>query len=389
MGFIFDIKVTANDNVQIKNTGYRVLLLADINSSHTQKWVNSLAGKGIEIGIFSFNKLKSDWIKDTGNIRVLYTPDENDIPKFFSKAFYPFFLPDLKRIIKEFKPGILHAHYASSYGLIGALSGFHPFVLSVWGSDVYDFPNISFLHRKVFEYNLKKADKICSTSNTMKGEIMKYTNKDISVIPFGIDLNIFKPFYAHHVFEDNSIVIGTVKQLEKEYGLEYLIDAFALLRKRAKGYPLKLLIVGRGSLDNILREKVKDLGIEADTVFTGYIQPREVPFYQNMFTISVYPSLNESFGVSVVEAMACEKPVIVSNIGGLPEVVEENVTGLIVPAANAEKLAAAMETLVRDEALRNKLGKEGRQRVARLYNWENNLADMINIYEELLNKKIN
>ena len=171
--------------------------------------------------------------------------------------------------------------------------------------------------------------------------------------------------------------------------MEYLIDAFALLRKRAKGYPLKLLIVGRGSLDNILREKVKDLGIEADTVFTGYIQPREVPFYQNMFTISVYPSLNESFGVSVVEAMACEKPVIVSNIGGLPEVVEENVTGLIVPAANAEKLAAAMETLVRDEALRNKLGKEGRQRVARLYNWENNLADMINIYEELLNKKIN
>ncbi|HTA27139.1 MAG TPA: glycosyltransferase [Bacteroidia bacterium] len=372
-----------------KSNKYRVLLLADINSSHIQKWALSLAENGIEIGLFSFSKLKQDWIRGKENIHILFTPDEQDVPKILSKAIYPFLLPDLKRAIKEFKPDILHAHYASSYGLIGALAGFHPFIISVWGSDVFNFPKISPMHKRLLKFNLRKADKICSTSHIMKEETKKYTNKEISVIPFGIDLNIYKPFHAHHVFNDDAIVIGTVKALEEKYGIAYLIDAFALLRKRVKSYPLKLLIVGKGSLDIDLKRKVKDFGIESDVVFTGYIPPAEIPFYQNMLTIAVFPSIDksESFGVSAVEAMACEKPVVVSNIGGLPEVVEAGVTGLIVPPANAEKLAETLEILVKDEQLRDKLGKLGRSRVAKLYNWENNLADMIRIYKALIAEK--
>jgi glycosyltransferase involved in cell wall biosynthesis len=381
--------VSTIEQFHSKSNKYRVLLLADINSSHIQKWALSLAENGIEIGLFSFSKLKQDWIRGKENIHILFTPDEQDVPKILSKAIYPFLLPDLKRAIKEFKPDILHAHYASSYGLIGALAGFHPFIISVWGSDVFNFPKISPMHKRLLKFNLRKADKICSTSHIMKEETKKYTNKEISVIPFGIDLNIYKPFHAHHVFNDDAIVIGTVKALEEKYGIAYLIDAFALLRKRVKSYPLKLLIVGKGSLDIDLKRKVKDFGIESDVVFTGYIPPAEIPFYQNMLTIAVFPSIDksESFGVSAVEAMACEKPVVVSNIGGLPEVVEAGVTGLIVPPANAEKLAETLEILVKDEQLRDKLGKLGRSRVAKLYNWENNLADMIRIYKALIAEK--
>ncbi len=377
------------EQIHFKNKKYRVLLLADINSTHIQKWALSLAEKGIEIGLFSFSKLKLDWIKGKENIHILFAPNEQDVPKIFSKAIYPFLLPDLKRVIKEFRPDILHAHYASSYGLVGALSGFHPFVISVWGSDVFNFPKTSPMHKWLLQFNLRKADKICSTSHIMKEETRKYTNKEISVIPFGIDLNIYKPFHAHHVFNDDAIVIGTVKALEEKYGIIYLLEAFVLLRKHIKGYPLKLLIVGKGSLDIDLKRKVKDFGIEGDVVFTGYIPPAEIPFYQNMMTITVFPSIDksESFGVSAVEAMACEKPVVVSNIGGLPEVVEAGVTGLVVPPANAEKLAETLETLVKDEQLRIKLGKQGRLRVTKLYNWEDNLVDMIRIYEALITKK--
>jgi len=365
----------------------KVLLLSDINSTHTQKWALSLASKGFEIGIFSLHKLKLDWVRGNNNIEVLYTPPDEGGPKLFSKTLFPLALPDLKSAIKEFKPDILHAHYASSYGFLGALSGFHPFILSVWGSDVYDFPKKSFFHKLLFKFNLGKADRICSTSEIMKKEVMKYTSKDITVTPFGIDLKIFKPFYAHHVFKEDAIVIGTIKQLEKKYGAEYLIEAFALLRKRLKGYSLKLLIVGSGSLDPRLRLKVKDLGVEGDTVFTGYIPPVEIPFYQNMMTISAFPSLNDSFGVSVVEAMACEKPVVVTNVGGLPEVAGDGEAGIIIPPANTERLADAIEILIKNVDLRIKYGKQGRQRVERLYNWDNNLATMIGIYEELLGKK--
>jgi glycosyltransferase involved in cell wall biosynthesis len=358
----------------------KILILGDANSAHILKWATGLASAGYSVKVFSLTHHDSGILQKSG-VEVHYASFSAK-----KKLLYPFAVSDLWKLIREFKPDIVHAHYASSYGFLGALAGFHPYVLSVWGSDVFDFPKISPLHKWILKFNLKKADRICSTSWIMKEETKKYTGKDISVIPFGIDLNVFKPFYAHHVFKENSIVIGTVKAMEKKYGVEYLIDAFALLNQRTKGYPLKLLIVGKGSLTAKLKAKVKDLGIERETVFTGYIPPAEVPFYQNMLTIPVFPSIDnsESFGVSVVEAMACEKPVVVTNVGGLPEVVEDGVSGLVVPPANAEKLADAIEKLVTDERLRNSLGKQGRQRVEKLYNWENNLASMIAVYEDLL-----
>jgi L-malate glycosyltransferase len=373
------------ESVQDESRNYRILLLSDINSPHTQKWALSFAGKGFQVGLFSFNQKTSDWFKDKENIFVLYAPAPVSRATKLTTIFRaPSILLELWSCIKKFNPHILHAHYASNYGLFAALSGFHPMVISVWGNDVFKFPKKSPIHKKIFRFILHKADKICSTSFIMKEEIKKYTAKDIIVIPFGVDMNIFKPYYAHHVFKDGSIVIGTVKKMEKECGISYLIEAFPQLIKRLKGYNVKLLIVGKGSQDIILRKRVKDLNIEGDTVFTGFIPSAEIPFYQNMLTIAVFPSLSESFGVSVVEAMACEKPVIVSDTGGLPEVVENGITGLVVPKADVEKLVNAMEKLVIDGELRNKLGRAGRQRVEKLFNWEKNLSGMISIYDELM-----
>jgi len=357
----------------------KILILGDANSSHILKWGLGILSKGYTVTIFSLTPYSGGILMEKG-IDVCSSSYAGK-----GKFLYPFAIDELWQLIKEYKPDIIHAHYASSYGLLGTLSGFHPFIISVWGSDVFDFPKISPIHEWILKLNLKKADKICSTSHIMKEEARKYTDKDIAVIPFGVDLNVFKPMQVHHVFKEDSIVIGTIKSLEKKYGIGYLIEAFAILHKRIKGYSLKLLIVGKGSLDTILKAKVKDLGIEAETVFTGFIQPVEIPSYQNMLTISVFPSIDssESFGVAAVEAMACEKPVIVSGVGGLPEVVEDNVTGLVVPPKNAEKLADAIEKLVSEEGLRNKLGMQARQRVEKLYNWQDNLDSMIRVYEEM------
>lgn len=361
----------------------KILILSNANSSHTLKWVLGILSKGYKVKIFSLTPYPGGVLADRGASIFCASYAGR------RKILYPLAVDELWQVIKEFEPDIIHAHYASSYGLLGALSRFHPFVLSVWGSDVFDFPNISAIHKWIFKFNLKKADRICSTSHVMEREIKKYTSKDVSITPFGVDVNLFRPMYIHHAFQENSIVIGTVKALEKKYGMEYLIDAFVLLKKRLKGYPLKLLIVGKGTLESELKARVSSQGIEGDTIFTGYINPVEIPSYHNMLSIAVFPSIDdsESFGVAAVEAMACEKPVIVSSVGGLPEVVEDNVTGLVVPPMDVEKLADAMETLVKDEGLRTRLGKEGRKRVERLYRWEDNLEIMLRIYEEILASK--
>lgn len=292
-----------------------------------------------------------------------------------------------KKIIKEFKPDILHSHYASSYGLLGALSGFHPFIISVYGSDVFNFPKKNFLAKKLLEFNLSKADKILSTSKIMAKEIESYSIKEIEVIPFGIDLNIFKPSEnKKRLFNEKDIVIGTVKTLEDKYGIEYLIRAFKIVKDNHPELPLKLLLVGKGSRENYFKKLVDDLGITDATTFTGYVNPNEIQIFHNMIDISVFVSNEESFGVSVLEASACGKPVVVSNIGGLPEIVENNFTGIIVHEKNVKETTEAIEKLLMNKELRTSLGKNGRERVIRCYNIQDNVQQMIDIYKTVIDK---
>lgn len=362
----------------------RLLMLADPNSPHTIKWASSLSRYNIEILIFGLDKF---FVQDykSASIKII-TLNEKILKKegSFSKIRYLKALPIIKNVIKKFNPHILHSHYASSYGLLGALSGFHPFIVSVWGSDVFSFPNKSILHKTILKYVLKKADVVTSTSLIMAKETMKYTNKNIKVIPFGVDLEVFTPMKVNNLFDEKDIVIGTIKSLEEKYGIEYLIRAFKFLVDKYPHLPLKLLIVGGGSLENSLKNIVKKLGIENKTIFTGRVPFSEVPKYHNLLSVFVAISDSESFGVAVVEAMACEKPVVVSNVGGLPEVVENDITGFIVPPRNPEKTAEAIEKLILDEQLRLKMGKAGRERVIKLYDWNKNVEEMIKIYNKIL-----
>jgi len=366
----------------------KIMLLANANSIHTQRWAIGLAERGLDIFVFSLSKTDSNPFEGNNNIELYSFGFSEKFTKNsesrLSKIKYLKVLPILRKKIQVFKPDIIHAHYVSSYGTLGALCGFHPLVISVWGSDIFDFPKKSFLHKKLIEFDLDRADQILSTSNTMAIETKKYTNKNIKITPFGIDLNQFKPMKVDSLFEKDDIVIGIVKALEKTYGVEDLIRTFAVLHKSLNKLPLRLLIVGEGTQEVYLKQLVVDLNIGELTRFTGKISYEKIPEYHNLCTISVYPSINESFGVSVIESSACEKPVIVSNVGGLPEVVENGVTGLVVPFRNPLELSKAIEKLVLDKELRIKMGKAGRERVEKMYNWENNVSTMISIYRDIL-----
>lgn len=291
--------------------------------------------------------------------------------------------------INEYQPDIIHSHYASSYGLLGAWTGFHPYVISVWGSDVFNFPHQSFVHNALFRYILGKADNILSTSIVMAEETKKYTHQEVKVTPFGIDIKEFCPRQVESPFAPDDIVIGTVKSLEKKYGVEYLIKAFKILKEKYSELPLKLLIVGGGSQTEYLKNLTKELNLSDDTIFTGHINYSDVPRFQNILDISVSLSTeqSESFSVATLEACACEKPVVVSNVGGLPEIVEDNVTGLIVKKENPDEAAKAIEKLILDKELRMVMGKKGRERVNKYYNLNDNSVQMLKIYEGLVNKK--
>lgn len=254
-------------------TNIKVLLLSDINTSHTLKWVTALRKENVSVEVFSLASPKPTLQESLKDIPIFcetfdhsyFTKDETNLKKlFYLKSFFR-----LKQLIKKRKPAILHAHYASSYGLLGAIVGFRPFIVSVWGSDVFDFPKKSFIHKVIIKYIFRKADKILSTSNIMAMETNRYTQKKIEVTSFGVDTEKFRPGKYKNLFSKEAIVTGTVKALEKKYGIVYLLKSFAIVKTKHPDLLMKLLIVGGGTEEKQLKELAVRLKIESDTIFTG------------------------------------------------------------------------------------------------------------------------
>ena len=363
----------------------RIFILSDIHSTHTQRWVKALADKGCEIFLFGLLACDASFYNQLPNVTVYnYGFTFHTKSRFnrwiLGKALYFKSLKTIKKKIEEFKPDIVHAHYASSYGLLGALTHFHPFVVSVWGSDVYSYPRAGFIYKKLLQYTLKKTDLILSTSQCMARETNKYTEKSIGITPFGVDTQLFKPEKT----DKQDFIIGTVKTLSANYGIDLLIRAFAEVVKVPANQNIRLWIVGDGPDKAQLQELCHQLNIAEKVDFKGFVNNKELPAIYNAFDMMVALSHKESFGVVAIEAMSCGCPVVVSDAEGFCEIVDDGTDGLIVPRGDYKAAAEAIQRLVEDADLRHTLGQNGRQKIMQRYQWELNVNQMIDYYKTLL-----
>jgi glycosyltransferase involved in cell wall biosynthesis len=347
----------------------KILFLAHSGSPHTQKWVRHFVGRGDEVHVASL----VDEPIEGATAYPFRRPTGTKLDYFFNIGL-------VKKVVKELKPDVLHAHYATSYGFLGAKTGFHPFVITAWGSDVLDFPRF-YLKRKWLGSVLSKADGLTAAGRFLAEatERLFTDGKKVSLTPFGVNLEVFQPETRK---EGKTIVIGATKSLESVYGLEYLIRAFAKLQNPG----LRLLLVGDGSLRPKLERLAAELKIADRLEFAGRAAPNEIPAYLRRMDILVNPSLRESFGVSVLEAQACEIPVIASNTGGLPEVMQDGLTGFLVPLEDVNALAEKIGLLVSDDNLRKRMGKAGRKFVKKKYDWNENAKIMERLYDSLIKK---
>jgi glycosyltransferase involved in cell wall biosynthesis len=181
-----------------------------------------------------------------------------------------------------------------------------------------------------------------------------------------------------------SFVVGNVKTLKYCYGIDTLIRAFALVHQHHPQTDMRLLIAGTGPDRDQLINLCEELGIRQLVDFLGYIPNQELPKLYAKFDVSVSLSREESFGVVAVEAMSCGCPVVTSDAEGFCEVVENKVTGFVVPKDNLEAAAEAIERFIDNPQLRAQMGAAARQRVADLYDWERNVDTMMDIYKRVI-----
>lgn len=358
----------------------KICYIADGQSIHTQRWCKAVAARGHEVSLLTFRPVEIDGV----SVYTIWRPFQSRISReasLLSRIMYLFGIFQVRKLVRDISPDILHGFYATSYGLMTALAGQRPYMISVWGSDINVSPGNWVLH-KIVTYVLKHADQIFCTSQALLEAAKKFApgNKDLTHIPFGIDLLVFKSNDINHEKQPGTVIIGTTKSHEKIYGLDHLIQAFAQCYKIKRN--IQLHLVGSGSREHELRDLVEELGIQEVTMFIKVKSHAGIPEVLERMDIFAIPSLQESFGVAALEASAMRLPVVGSKVGGIPEVVLDGKTGLLVSPADVAGLRDAMMTLIEDQNFRNQLGESGRAFVESEYDWSENVSSLLGVYEK-------
>jgi glycosyltransferase involved in cell wall biosynthesis len=361
----------------------KIALLAPASAFHTQKWANGLAAEGHNVSVLSLHKNSLLYDKRVKVLTVCPVCIINYIHANLLVLYLRFF----------FKVDIIHAHYASSYGLLAATSPFiNRYLLSIWGSDVYEFPFRSRLHRFFLSFALNSPTKIFSTSKAMKKHVIATfgTQVPIEIIPFGVCLPDLLLKRKLNAAKGNSFVVGTIKTMSHVYGIDTLVHSFHLLSKDTTitsylgDRKLRLVIIGGGSDYDKLQALVTCLGLEEMVTLHGRIDNKRVYEYMAGFDIFAALSRRESFGVAMLEASACSLPVVSTTVGGIPEVVVQNKTGILVSPDSPVEAYEALRQIILNPGFGKQLGSNGRLFVERNYLWDSCLKTLLSEYETFI-----
>ncbi|MGD0114513.1 MAG: glycosyltransferase [Dehalococcoidia bacterium] len=349
----------------------RLCYLADAPYIHTQRWVRHFVARGDDIDVISFRPAAIE------GARVHYV----DGWERAGKLRYLIHAPRVSRLVRSLEPDLVHALHLTSYGFLAAFAGVHPLITSVWGTDVLEAPRLTPFHGFITRYALARADRVTATGMRLAEATLPYVpqGKDVAVVPYGVDLDRFS---ARERAGGESLVVGSVGRLSAEKGLKYLLEAMATFAREEPR--ARLLLAGDGPERRALERLASRLGLADRMEFVGEVAHEQVPEVLARMDVFAMPSTWEGFGVAALEAEAMEVPVVASNIHGIPDVVDDGVSGILVPPKDIDALSLALVRLLRDGEERRRMGRAGRELVASRYSWTDSTRRMEALYDELL-----
>lgn len=295
----------------------------------------------------------------------------------------------MAKIIRKFSPDIVHAHNCTAllYGALAArLAGVKKIVVTQHGS-IADESNKVKSVLKLYSGLISKNIAVSKTVETCIKNIYEPAGAKTELIINGIDEDYYSKIAgannnlkADLGIKGNEFVIGHVARLSPEKDQTTLIRAFAKVLERSKA--VKLIIVGDGPLRKSMETLSTELGIADKVIFAGFQD--NIRSFLNIFDIFVLPSIREGTSLTLLEAMAMELPVIATDVGGNPDIVINNETGLLVPSKDIDALSGAILKLHNYSLLRNKMGKAGRARVDRNFSLRAMTEKYDTIYRALM-----
>lgn len=367
----------------------RLCFVADVASVHTVRWIRFFSERGHKIAVASARPPES-------GVRVdAYCRLSNAAPLPGTRVLRN--VLELRRFLRSFNPHLLHAHYINESGWLGALSGFHPFVLTAWGSDVYVAPRHSLLARILSPWAVRRADYVTADSQDQV-EILRQMGapeRATAMVGWGADVQSFsgrsgRAWRAAHGIQDEQAVILSPRRWIENSNILVILDAFAFVRRRCPNAVLILKDLPGSSVG--LRERilsqVQFLGLSDTTLMVGEIPESELPELYAASDITVSVCSSDGTPVSVLEAMASRSAVIAGDLPSLREWVQDGETGVLVPVGNAEMLGKQLLRLVESRALRQRLTESAHKMVTTRGDRSHNLKGMELIYHRLAANRI-
>ena len=347
--------------------------IAGANSIHSSKWITYFAKMGHEVHWISLTPQTE--MQAVENI-TLYHFDT--LSRF---SLFRLYVRNIKSLIQQIQPDILHAHYAGMNGLLGAMSGFHPYIVTAWGSDVL-FAGKSRVRRPFVKYILNKADLITCDAIHMKDAMVQLgiAPQKIEIIYFGIDTQRFHPRQRSEKLRtelgvgDRPTVIS-LRSLEPIYDVGSLIRAMSFVVQEIPR--VMCLIAGHGSEEEHLKRLVQLSGIQNNVTFLGYLPSELLPNYIASSDVYISTSLSDGgIAASTAEAMACGVPVVITDFGENREWVDDGEGGIIIPLKSPEILAEKIIYLLRNPETQEKLGNHGRKIIEERNDYYKEMARM-------------
>jgi glycosyltransferase involved in cell wall biosynthesis len=345
---------------------------------HTERWLGWFARRGHDVHLLTIQP---------GPIDGVEVHDIKPRVRQPKPLRYALGLIKVKAILRRLNPNLLHTHFLTGYGYWGVFSGWHPFLLTVWGDDVYVTPHENALKNRLARRALAKADYVTGDSEDIVAACVELGARPdrVEVVQWGVDFRKFNSEVSSNsvrerlaIPEDAPIVISTRSFTQPYYNIDLIVETATRVRDR---HPqVHYIMAGNEGDDARFRKRAEELGADAWFHWVGRIPHHELPAYLNAATVFLSVPSVDATAVSLLEAMACRSPVVATDLPSALEWIRDGETGVTVAPRDADGLADSIVRLLDDPGLRERVGRAAETEVRSRADHDRNMARVEEIY---------
>jgi glycosyltransferase involved in cell wall biosynthesis len=289
---------------------------------------------------------------------------------------------DFRRLVKEIKPDLIHAGPIQTCAFIAVLSGFRPILTMSWGFDLMDDVHKNKWWEWVTRYTLKRSTFFTSDANVTRDMAVKYgmDEKKTIVFPWGVDLEHFRMRNAEGRSKAGFMLFCN-RSWETRYGVDVLARAFVMVAQQRED--VGLILLNGGSQGAHIRQILQSGGVLDRVTFGGQVSQTDLPNWYHMADVYISPSHVDGSSVSLMEALACGLPCLVSDIPANKEWVVENENGWLFRDGDANHLAEKILSTISQRENLPQIGRASRRSAEMRADWKKNAEVLMNVYRSL------